>query len=387
MADINIYTDGGCSGNPGPGGYGAVLISGTYRKEISGSCADTTNNRMELMAAIRALEMLVSHSAIDLHTDSQYVKNGITRWIFSWIKNGWKTAAKKEVKNEDLWRRLHALNEQHSIDWVWVKGHSGDVENDRCDLLATSGSRRAAGGLENELIDSPRIVNPLDGQCSPKTPVAQKQAEFGEIVRSLNGSGIAEAENRSVAPGIHHSGPGRNLECKFFCNDLEDIKRKAMAAGAVNSGILEQMDVFFTVNSPGRLKLRIETIRVQGNSGRTSQLIFYTRADEAALRLSEYHITRVTDSESIEQLLSAALGKIATVSKRRELLLMGNTRIHLDRVAGLGDFAEMETVIRNDNDLDQAREEADKIVKLLGVRPEQIIDKAYLDLILNKAQF
>lgn len=136
---IVIYTDGACSGNPGPGGWGAVLMWGEHRKELAGGEANTTNNRMELMAAISALDALKRPSTVELHTDSNYVKNGITTWIHGWKRNGWRTADKKPVKNAELWQRLDEARSRHEIDWRWVKGHAGDVENERADELARSG--------------------------------------------------------------------------------------------------------------------------------------------------------------------------------------------------------------------------------------------------------
>jgi ribonuclease HI len=136
---IVIYTDGACSGNPGPGGWGAILMSGPHRKELSGGEADTTNNRMELLAAISALEALKKPSKVELHTDSNYVKDGISKWIHGWKRNGWKTADKKPVKNAELWQRLDAARARHEIDWRWVKGHAGHPENERADELAREG--------------------------------------------------------------------------------------------------------------------------------------------------------------------------------------------------------------------------------------------------------
>lgn len=133
---IEIFTDGACSGNPGPGGWGAILRAGGREKELSGGEPETTNNRMELTAAIVALETLKGPSRVDLHTDSTYVRDGITRWIHNWERNGWKTAAKKPVKNVDLWKRLQAAMAPHDIDWHWVKGHAGHPENERADELA-----------------------------------------------------------------------------------------------------------------------------------------------------------------------------------------------------------------------------------------------------------
>jgi ribonuclease HI len=140
---VIIYSDGACSGNPGPGGWGAVLMSGTHRKELSGGEAGTTNNRMELMAAIAALEALKKPSKVELHTDSQYVKNGITAWIHGWKRNGWKTADKKPVKNAELWQRLEAATKRHEITWHWVKGHAGHEHNERADELAREGLQTA----------------------------------------------------------------------------------------------------------------------------------------------------------------------------------------------------------------------------------------------------
>lgn len=138
---VVIYTDGACSGNPGPGGWGAVLMSGAHRKEISGGEADTTNNRMELMAAIRALEALKRPSVVQLFTDSGYLRNGITSWIRGWKRNGWRTAERKPVKNADLWQRLEQAGARHAIDWQWVRGHAGDRENERADELACAAIR------------------------------------------------------------------------------------------------------------------------------------------------------------------------------------------------------------------------------------------------------
>lgn len=142
--EIKIWTDGACSGNPGPGGWGVLLIAGTRRKELFGGAPDTTNNRMELMAAIEALNALKKASRVTLHTDSTYVKDGLTKWIHGWKKNGWKTAAKKPVKNKDLWQALESACARHEIDWVWVKGHAGDEGNEKADELARRGAEEAA---------------------------------------------------------------------------------------------------------------------------------------------------------------------------------------------------------------------------------------------------
>jgi len=141
---VEIYTDGACSGNPGPGGWGAVLRYGDHVKELSGGeAADTTNNRMELMAAIQALESLTRKVTVNLHTDSVYVRSGITQWLPAWKKRGWLTAEKKPVKNADLWQRLEAAAARHVVSWHWVKGHAGDPGNERADALANLGMTEA----------------------------------------------------------------------------------------------------------------------------------------------------------------------------------------------------------------------------------------------------
>jgi ribonuclease HI len=133
---VEIHTDGACLGNPGPGGWGALLRYKGRERELSGGEADTTNNRMELMAAIQALETLTEGCGVDLYTDSQYVRQGITEWMPGWVRRGWKTAGGDPVKNRDLWERLQAATQRHRIQWHWVKGHNGHPENERVDVLA-----------------------------------------------------------------------------------------------------------------------------------------------------------------------------------------------------------------------------------------------------------
>ena len=137
--EILIHTDGACSGNPGPGGWGAILEWKGHRKEISGAEPETTNNRMELLAAITALETLSKPTRITIVTDSAYVKNGVTGWIHGWKRNGWKTADRKPVKNADLWQRLDQARNRHQVTWAWIKGHAGHPENERADELARAG--------------------------------------------------------------------------------------------------------------------------------------------------------------------------------------------------------------------------------------------------------
>ena len=143
---VEIYTDGACKGNPGAGGWGALLRRGAKTREIHGGEAHTTNNRMELTAVIRALEALEKGSRARLHTDSQYVQLGISEWIHAWKRRGWRTADRKPVKNEDLWRRLDELREGHDIEWIWVRGHDGDPGNERADELANLGVESARAG-------------------------------------------------------------------------------------------------------------------------------------------------------------------------------------------------------------------------------------------------
>ncbi|AYH44083.1 ribonuclease HI [Azoarcus sp. DN11] len=139
MEEVEIFTDGACSGNPGPGGWGAILRSGLHEKEIWGGEPQTTNNRMELLAVIRALETLKRPVAARVHTDSQYVQKGISEWIHGWKKRGWKTASREPVKNEDLWRALDEAASRHKVAWIWVRGHAGHAENERADELARRG--------------------------------------------------------------------------------------------------------------------------------------------------------------------------------------------------------------------------------------------------------
>lgn len=145
LPHVEIATDGACKGNPGPGGWGAVLRTGGREKELSGGEPMTTNNRMELMAAIRAIEALNRPCRVTLSTDSVYVKDGITKWVHGWLKNGWRTAARQPVKNAELWQELLEAVRPHRIEWKWVKGHAGDADNERADRLACAAAEAARG--------------------------------------------------------------------------------------------------------------------------------------------------------------------------------------------------------------------------------------------------
>ena len=138
MSNVVIHSDGACHGNPGPGGWAAVLVYGEQKRELSGGVPATTNNRMELQAAIEALSALRQPCAVEFHTDSNYLRDGITKWLRGWKRNGWRTQSKQPVKNEDLWRQLDTEVAKHEINWHWVKGHAGDAGNERCDALATA---------------------------------------------------------------------------------------------------------------------------------------------------------------------------------------------------------------------------------------------------------
>ena len=147
---VDIYTDGACSGNPGPGGWGALLVFGGRELELGGAEPETTNNRMELRAAIEALDALKRPARVRLHTESTYLRNGITRWIAGWKRNGWRTASRKPVRNVDLWRRLEAASARHEVAWLWVRGHAGHPGNERADAIARRAIRDLAPAAERD---------------------------------------------------------------------------------------------------------------------------------------------------------------------------------------------------------------------------------------------
>ncbi len=155
MKKVRIFTDGACQGNPGPGGWAAILQYGDREKEIFGCAPETTNNRMELTAAIEGLRLLKEPCEVEITTDSEYLKNGITNWISKWKRNGWQTAAKKPVLNQDLWKALDELTSRHRLRWIWTRGHAGHPENSRCDELATRAAREQ---ISNQPARRPRAV-------------------------------------------------------------------------------------------------------------------------------------------------------------------------------------------------------------------------------------
>jgi ribonuclease HI len=156
MKQVEAHTDGACLGNPGPGGWAALLRAGGVERELSGGEPDTTNNRMELMAAIAALEALTRPCKVVLHTDSQYVQKGISEWIPSWVRRGWRTAAGAAVKNQDLWQRLQAAQASHEVEWRWVRGHAGNIDNERVDLLARAAAVAVRTGAAASLVGGGR---------------------------------------------------------------------------------------------------------------------------------------------------------------------------------------------------------------------------------------
>ena len=189
---VTVFTDGACSGNPGPGGWGAILRFGDKEKELKGGEAHTTNNRMELMAAISALEALKKPCVVDLTTDSQYVRQGITGWIHGWKKNGWRTADKKPVKNVELWQRLDAALKPHQVRWHWIKGHAGHAENERADQLAREG---VAMARLQERVGSRRLFpSPLVGEGGS---IAQGAIETGEGFSPQTQTACAETDPSS----------------------------------------------------------------------------------------------------------------------------------------------------------------------------------------------
>ena len=174
---VDIYTDGACSGNPGPGGWGAVLRYGTREKEIyGGEATATTNNRMELMAPIKALESLTRPAVVRLYTDSNYVRDGITKWLPRWKSNGWQTASKQPVKNADLWQRLDTAAGRHQVQWHWVKGHAGHPDNERADHLAATGLRQACATATGSPVSAPtdRRGAPSPRRRNPTRPPEQR---------------------------------------------------------------------------------------------------------------------------------------------------------------------------------------------------------------------
>ncbi len=347
---VSLYTDGACKGNPGPGGWGFVLVSGSNRLEACGGDPATTNNRMELLAAIRGLEALKTSCQVELWTDSRYVQQGITQWIHNWRRKGWKTAGGDPVKNQELWQELDTLAAEHDVSWQWIKGHSGHPENERCDRLAVYGFERAKQGEKQDLIGKPLIE-------LPESPREKKESRK-EVAA---GSGMA----------------GLNIEIKLRVPDLAEVRRLAMQMGARDLGTMAQQDRFFGDTTAGRLKLR----RIEQDGRHVSQLIGYQRADEDRSREAEWRLEELARPDQMEDLLSLALGAGLLVEKRRQLLMLGATRIHLDEVSGLGSFVEIEHVMAVDEDPAEAQKRVNQLIDRLGLKNAEVISLAYADLL------
>jgi len=366
---VTIYTDGSCRGNPGPGGYGVVLLSGGHRREISGAVPSTTNNRMELQAAIRALDFLNAASRVTLITDSRYLRDGITRWIGNWRKNGWRTASRQPVKNAELWKRLLELAGRHDVRWRWTRSHAGVAENVRADELAVAGALRAAKGERGELSAAP-VLEQVPRKGAMKAAGAARKKSSSE--RAVKGA----------RPGKSAAVPDRrNVELKARAGDLEELRRRAMELGAEPTARLLQVDRFFRCAEGGRLKLRTEKRLDTGGRSGTGELVFYRRPDESGARLSEYALVPVKRGAQLSAILEAALGGLGEVRKERELLLLGRARIHLDRVEGLGDFLELEVVLEEGADEADARAEALMLLEKLGLGKDDLVPGAYRDLL------
>jgi ribonuclease HI len=347
---VKLYTDGACKGNPGPGGWGFVLVAGASRMEACGGDPATTNNRMELMAAIKGLEALKTRCQVELWTDSRYVQQGITQWIHNWRRKGWKTAGGDPVKNQELWQELDELASEHEISWQWIKGHSGHPENERCDRLAVYGSERASKGEKQDLIGKPAVE-------LPESSKAKKAAGADLPV----GSGMA----------------GLNVEIKLRAQDLAEVRRLAMQVGARDLGTMTQRDRFFGDSTSGRLKLR----RIEQDGRLVAQLIGYQRADEDRSREAEWRLEELARPDQMEDLLSLSLGAGVLVEKRRQLLMLGATRIHLDEVSSLGSFVEIEHVMAADEDPADAQKRVDQLIVRLGLKNAEVISLAYADLL------
>ncbi len=355
MADrplVRIITDGACSGNPGPGGWACIIRTGEDALEHSGGEESTTNNRMEMMAALRGLEALPESSQVELTTDSQYLKNGITTWIHGWMRKGWRTASGEAVKNEDLWRDLWEESGRHKIEWRWVRGHTGHADNERCDRLAVAAVERARLG-------DTQMRREQVGQTPAPTPAVRR---------------------KEAAPPLPVE--GRNVEVKLYCRSLEDVKRRAGTLGGKLQPRLSQEDQFFISTEGLRVKLRRETLHMpEGTNAQRAELIRYQRKDEAGARLSSYTREEVLDASSMQESLAASHRLGLLVSKSREVVLLGRTRLHLDRVAGLGFFVELECVLRPEESEEDGRAELQRLMRALGLEGLPVEARSYADLL------
>jgi len=289
---------------------------------------------------------------VELTTDSQYLKNGITTWIHGWMRKGWRTASGEAVKNEDLWRELWEQTCAHHVEWRWVRGHSGHPDNERCDRLAVAAVERARLG------DTHVREEPLGGTPS------------------------AGLEQGGTKPASAAAEGGRNVEVKIPCRTLDDVKRRAGTLGGKLQPRLTQDDQFFTCQDGSRLKLRRETRHLPDGQGQQrAELIRYVRGDSPEARLSTYTRETVEQPDALEQRLTAEHGLGLSVSKSRELVLLGRTRLHLDRVAGLGFFVELECVLRDGEEESAGLMELEHLVRALGLFGLPVESRSYADLL------
>jgi ribonuclease HI len=369
---VVIVTDGACQGNPGPGGWAALIRGPRGLRELSGGETATTNNRMEMMAALRALEDLEEPSRVELTTDSQYLRNGITSWIHGWMRKGWRTSTGGPVKNEDLWRALWEQAGLHDIQWRWVRGHAGHVDNERCDRLAVAAAERARRG------DTEERRGPDGGER--EAPALPPRGDKGKRPTTRSAPMDTPTLDLSSAPQC-----GRNLELKFPHRALDEIKRRAGTLGGKLHGRLSQDDQFYAVGGGERLKLRRETRHLpDGQAHNHAELIRYTRADEGGPRLSAYELEQVGDPDALHERLVREHGLDVLVRKGREVVLLGRTRLHLDTVAGLGTYVELELVLREGEDPQAAQGELEHLVRGLGLFGLPAEPRAYADLLRER---
>ena len=385
MPRVTLFTDGACSGNPGPGGWGCVLRTPEGEVELSGGETATTNNRMEMLAALRGLEELADPSHVELWTDSQYLRNGITSWIHNWMRKGWRTASGEPVKNEDLWRELWEQTRIHEIEWRWVRGHDGNSDNERCDRLAVAAVVRARKGDTEILLK--RVG--LDDVPRKAATVESAAVKDGPRKAASRGKSAVGASSAAAEPGFFQEETtavkGRNLELKLPCRALDEVKRRAGTLGGKLDSRLSQDDQFYSCADGTRLKLRREIRHLpDGQALPRAELIRYLREDTGEARVSEYERTPVANPEALHEELRAAHGLGLLVRKGRELVLIGRTRLHLDAVAGLGTFVELELVLKEGEDPVVARAELERIIRGLGLYGVPAEPRAYADLLQEK---
>jgi|GEM_PF-665879 len=383
LPGATLFTDGACSGNPGPGGWACLIRSAEGELELSGGETATTNNRMEMLAALRGLEELSEPSRVELWTDSQYLRNGITSWIHGWMRKGWRTSSGEPVKNEDLWRALWDQTQFHEVDWRWVRGHAGNADNERCDRLAVAAVARARRGV-TALQRGTGTGNPPMKNDAPSMTAVAPVARTRKSAPT-KGATPVPAPVPDLFDGERTAEKGRNLELKLPCQALDEVKRRAGTLGGKLDGRLTQDDQFYTCADGTRLKLRREIRHLpDGQALPHAELIRYLREDTGDARVSDYERTPVADPDALHAELSRVHGLGPHVRKGRELVLLGRTRLHLDAVAGLGTFVELELVLREGEEPAAARAELERIIRGLGLYGVPAEPRAYADLLRDK---